>query len=115
MPAPLPFVEPSLSISVRALLGTPRKPVCAPLGPSTLRRAALAADFSDTIPTSGTDRTAATAKAPLSGWHRQRCQPLHDCPEQPPRQVPFSQEQPEIPSMFDQPATRLHEALLQAR
>src|SRR5207245_908410 len=50
-----------------ALPADPRRPVCALLGPSTLGMAALAADFSDTTPTSDT--------GPTVGQQRRRCYP----------------------------------------
>jgi len=76
----------------------------------------LPADFSDTAPTR-------PPFCPL--WLRRECllprrprerlKPPQDRPEQPPRQVPFGQEQPVVPGVLDQPATRLHQPVLQAR
>ena len=57
----------------------------------------------------------AVVKALLSRWHRQCRKPPHDRPEQPPCQVPFRQQQPIVPRMFHEAATRLHQSLLQAR
>jgi len=48
-------------------------------------------------------------------WHRQHGQPAQDRSEQGPRQIPFRQQQPEVPRVLHEPTTRPDQPLLQAR
>ena len=50
----------------------------------------------------------------LPRGHWQSLDPPHHCPEEPPRQVTLRQEQPIVPGVLDQTATRFHQPLLQA-
>src|SRR5262249_44195478 len=99
MPVFLPSKTGSLVSPSRARLRRSRKPVCSLLGLSAFGTTAPAPDFSDTPPPSSTGRTVGSSEDAAP----------------PPRQVPFCQQQPLIPRVLHQPATRLYQALLQAR
>jgi hypothetical protein len=51
----------------------------------------------------------------LSGWHRQRHNPLENAAKQPLRQVALRQQHPIVAGVFNQTAPGFHQPLLQAR
>jgi len=55
-----------------------------------------------------------TCPPPLSGRQGQSGNPPHHRSEQPPHQMTLCQKQPIVPGVHHQPATRLHQPLLQA-
>jgi hypothetical protein len=85
-------------------------------GPSTAEDAVFPIDSGDTSPcVSGVViAICSTLRCALSHWRRQHRDLPQHAGKQPPRQMPFGQQQPVVARMLDEPSTGLHQPLLQA-
>src|ERR1039458_9093493 len=110
-----PLLELSLSFfSSRTTPTAPEEPTLAPPGTEEPGSASLQAISQTPIPLLSPSLGLFPCRN-LPGRHRQRTDPPYHARKQLPGQMALGQQQPVIPGVLDQSATRLHQSLLQAR